>query len=325
MSVVWVCLGVWGGGGCPRKCRRFLRNPICPPSPPTPPTIPPRPEYAKVLKMLGNGRLEAHCYDGVQRLCHIRGKMRKQVWVAVVSGTPLGLTPRARPLAHRHRSLLLESESPSCCRCSSAPCPPSQGDIVLVSLREYQDCKADVIMKYTAEEARELKKRKWLPDNGAWRSPCTTCVGLRAVASLKACWLCPAPFAPDLPPPPPAPAPAPALLTLSHTLSLCTRTPLPCTRACPLAVKINDPTAEGDAGADGDGKASFEFADFDEVRLRTATWPHTHTPAHTPAPPAHPTPPLSSSTPPPPFPLELLLIDTSPSSCDGLQVDVDEI
>lgn len=109
-------------------------------------------EYAKVLKMLGNGRLEAHCYDGVQRLCHIRGKMRKQVWVAV-------------------------------------------GDIVLVSLREYQDCKADVIMKYTAEEARELKKRKWLPDN----------------------------------------------------------------------VKINDPTAEGDAGADGDGKASFEFADFDEV------------------------------------------------------------
>jgi initiation factor 1A len=41
-------------------------------------------EYAKVLKMLGNGRLEAYCYDGITRLCHIRGKMRKQVWVAVV-------------------------------------------------------------------------------------------------------------------------------------------------------------------------------------------------------------------------------------------------
>jgi hypothetical protein len=41
-------------------------------------------EYGKVLKMLGNGRLEAYCYDGISRLCHIRGKMRKQVWVAVV-------------------------------------------------------------------------------------------------------------------------------------------------------------------------------------------------------------------------------------------------
>ncbi len=29
--------------------------------------------------MLGNGRLEAHCMDGVKRLCHIRGKMRKKV------------------------------------------------------------------------------------------------------------------------------------------------------------------------------------------------------------------------------------------------------
>jgi translation initiation factor 1A len=32
--------------------------------------------------MLGNGRLEAQCIDGVKRLCHIRGKMRKKVWVA---------------------------------------------------------------------------------------------------------------------------------------------------------------------------------------------------------------------------------------------------
>ncbi|EAA21378.1 hypothetical protein [Plasmodium yoelii yoelii] len=29
-------------------------------------------EYAQVLRMLGNGRLEAHCFDGVKRLCHIR-------------------------------------------------------------------------------------------------------------------------------------------------------------------------------------------------------------------------------------------------------------
>ncbi len=61
-------------------------------------------EYAQVLRMLGNGRLEAHCMDGVKRLCHIRGKMRKKVWV-------------------------------------------NSGDIILVGLRDYQDEKADVILK----------------------------------------------------------------------------------------------------------------------------------------------------------------------------------
>lgn len=30
--------------------------------------------------MLGNGRLEAMCFDGVKRLCHIRGKLRKKVY-----------------------------------------------------------------------------------------------------------------------------------------------------------------------------------------------------------------------------------------------------
>ena len=36
-------------------------------------------EYAQVIKMLGNGRLEAYCFDGASRLCHIRGKLRKKV------------------------------------------------------------------------------------------------------------------------------------------------------------------------------------------------------------------------------------------------------
>lgn len=74
-----------------------------------------------MLRMLGNGRLEAYCYDGKKRLCHIRGKMRKRVWVGV-------------------------------------------SDIVLISLREFQDAKADVIMKYTADEARNLKVYKELPE-----------------------------------------------------------------------------------------------------------------------------------------------------------------
>jgi translation initiation factor 1A len=42
-------------------------------------------EYAQVIKMLGNGRLEALCFDGEKRLAHIRGKMRKKVRIVVIS------------------------------------------------------------------------------------------------------------------------------------------------------------------------------------------------------------------------------------------------
>lgn len=72
--------------------------------------------------MLGNGRLEALCFDGEKRLAHIRGKMRKKVWI-------------------------------------------NQGDIILLSLRDYQDEKGDVIMKYTADEARSLKAYGELPEH----------------------------------------------------------------------------------------------------------------------------------------------------------------
>ncbi|CAD6575495.1 MAG: Translation initiation factor 1A [Cyphobasidiales sp. Tagirdzhanova-0007] len=86
-------------------------------------------EYAQVIKMLGNGRLEAMCFDGEKRLAHIRGKMRKKasnlftdcVWI-------------------------------------------NQGDIILLSLRDFQDDKADVIQKYTADEARNLKAYGELPE-----------------------------------------------------------------------------------------------------------------------------------------------------------------
>lgn len=40
-----------------------------------------------------------------------------------------------------------------------------QGDIVLLGLRDYQDDKADVILKYTADEARVLKQYGELPEN----------------------------------------------------------------------------------------------------------------------------------------------------------------
>ena len=79
-------------------------------------------EYAQVVKMLGNGRLEALCFDGEKRLAHIRGKLRKKVWI-------------------------------------------NQGDIILLSLRDYQDEKGDVILKYNADEARSLKAYGELPEN----------------------------------------------------------------------------------------------------------------------------------------------------------------
>jgi len=77
-------------------------------------------EYAQVTKMLGNGRLNAACFDGTQRLCHIRGKLRKKVWI-------------------------------------------TSGDIVLLGLRDYQDGKADVILKYSVDEARSLKSYGEIP------------------------------------------------------------------------------------------------------------------------------------------------------------------
>ncbi|KAJ8145363.1 hypothetical protein OXX80_010523 [Metschnikowia pulcherrima] len=38
-------------------------------------------EYAQITKMLGNGRLEVSCFDGIKRMGHIRGKLRKKVWM----------------------------------------------------------------------------------------------------------------------------------------------------------------------------------------------------------------------------------------------------
>ena len=38
-------------------------------------------EYAQVLRLLGNGRVEANCMDGKKRMCTIRGSMRNRVWI----------------------------------------------------------------------------------------------------------------------------------------------------------------------------------------------------------------------------------------------------
>lgn len=71
--------------------------------------------YARVVKMLGNGRLLAACEDGVERLGIIRGSMRKREWVRV-------------------------------------------GDTVLVTPRDFQDAKVDVVCVYTDAEVHRLKR-----------------------------------------------------------------------------------------------------------------------------------------------------------------------
>ena len=40
------------------------------------------------------------------------------------------------------------------------------GDIILLGLRDYQNTKADVILKYTSDEARNLKAYGELPESG---------------------------------------------------------------------------------------------------------------------------------------------------------------
>jgi translation initiation factor 1A len=40
-------------------------------------------DYAQVLRLLGDSRLEVQCMDGVKRMAHIRGTMRKKIWIAM--------------------------------------------------------------------------------------------------------------------------------------------------------------------------------------------------------------------------------------------------
>jgi translation initiation factor 1A len=82
-------------------------------------------EYGQITKSLGNGYMEVNCFtsDGnIPRRAHIRGNMRKRIWMAV-------------------------------------------GDIVLVSVRDYQETTCDIMLKYSSDEARILRSRNQLPDN----------------------------------------------------------------------------------------------------------------------------------------------------------------
>ena len=79
-------------------------------------------EYAQIVKILGDGRFQCKCADGIERIAHVRGKMRKRIWLA-------------------------------------------NGDIILVSLREFENEKCDVVEKYKEKEVAKLKNAGEIPDS----------------------------------------------------------------------------------------------------------------------------------------------------------------
>ena len=81
-------------------------------------------QYAVVRDMLGNGRLKALCENGTEVAARIRGSMRKYKSKVII-----------------------------------AP-----GDLIILSMREYEADKADVVHKYTHEETTDLMYRGYLPE-----------------------------------------------------------------------------------------------------------------------------------------------------------------
>jgi len=80
-------------------------------------------DYAIVESMLGNGRVSALCADGETRMARIRGSMRKAGGKVIIS----------------------------------------KQDLIIVSLREYEDDKADVIHKFNNDEVHDIIKWNLLP------------------------------------------------------------------------------------------------------------------------------------------------------------------
>ena len=139
--------------------------------------------------MLGNGRLEAFCFDGKVRLCHM--------CVASVRGGAAGgeaecqlplrlpsLQPRqdaqegvGRRRRHHHG---LAARLPGAC----GPVSLRVARLCFTWLGGVQDDKGDVILKYTADEARQLKSSGQLPENGAAGGACPRSPG-RACTSFS--------------------------------------------------------------------------------------------------------------------------------------------
>lgn len=73
--------------------------------------------------MLGNGRVEAMCFDGEKRLAHIRGKMRKKVSQSYLIQQWLGSRYGAVGLSKRRTAVTL-----TCCRRGRKCCEKRGGE-----------------------------------------------------------------------------------------------------------------------------------------------------------------------------------------------------
>jgi translation initiation factor 1A len=78
-------------------------------------------EYAHITKLYGSCRVEAECVDGKNRLCIIRGTIKRKVRFKL-------------------------------------------NDVILVSLREFENNKCDIIYQYTPSEVNELKRLDEIPE-----------------------------------------------------------------------------------------------------------------------------------------------------------------
>ena len=84
--------------------------------------------YGHVSKVLGGGNFSVNCYEKdirnefitCEKLCHVRGKLRKKVWINL-------------------------------------------NDLVLLSVRDFDNSRGDIIHKYTINEEKQLKKMKFIP------------------------------------------------------------------------------------------------------------------------------------------------------------------
>ena len=79
-------------------------------------------EYAKVTKKLGNSRFNCECFDGKERLCVIRGSIKKFTRL-------------------------------------------EEGEYVIVSIREFQDDKGDIIHKLSSDDVKILQNKGEIPMN----------------------------------------------------------------------------------------------------------------------------------------------------------------
>jgi translation initiation factor 1A len=48
-------------------------------------------EYGQVIKMLGNNMCRIYCFDGINRLCYIRGRFKKKTWISTGDIVLVGL------------------------------------------------------------------------------------------------------------------------------------------------------------------------------------------------------------------------------------------